>query len=68
MTSHGSAELRDQVLKYASVTALLCSAVAFDGEAHGVADDDKAFIERSSGAQLLPFMDLGAKHMVTGYD
>jgi hypothetical protein len=68
MTSRGSAELRDRLLKCASVTALLCSAVAFDSEAHGVADDDKAFIERSAGAQLLPFMYLGAKHMVTGYD
>lgn len=36
--------------------------------AHGVADDDKAFIEQSSGMQLLPFIYLGAKHMVTGYD
>lgn len=36
--------------------------------AHGVAADDKLFIEQSSGAQLIPFMYLGAKHMVTGYD
>lgn len=36
--------------------------------AHGVADDDKTFIEQSSGMQLLPFIYLGAKHMVTGYD
>jgi hypothetical protein len=36
--------------------------------AHGVAEDDKAFIEQSSGMQLLPFIYLGAKHMVTGYD
>lgn len=36
--------------------------------AYGVADDDKTFIEQSSGAQLVPFMYLGAKHMVTGYD
>ncbi len=36
--------------------------------AHGVAGDDKAFIEQSSGMQLMPFIYLGAKHMVTGYD
>lgn len=36
--------------------------------AHGVADDDQAFLEQSAGAQLIPFMYLGAKHMVTGYD
>jgi len=35
---------------------------------HGVAGDDKAFIENSSGARVLPFVYLGAKHMVTGYD
>ncbi|WP_237715099.1 HupE/UreJ family protein [Hydrocarboniphaga effusa] len=36
--------------------------------AHGVAEDDKLFIEGSAGAQLIPFLYLGAKHMVTGYD
>jgi len=36
--------------------------------AHGVADDDKLFLEASAGTQLLPFLYLGAKHMVTGYD
>lgn len=41
---------------------------ATQGWAHGVADDDKSFIEQSSGQQLIPFMYLGAKHMVTGYD
>jgi hypothetical protein len=43
----------------------LLSAVAF---AHGVADDDKAYFEQSSGRNILPFIYLGAKHMVTGYD
>lgn len=36
--------------------------------AHGVAEGDALFIEQASGAQLLPFLYLGAKHMVTGYD
>lgn len=36
--------------------------------AHGVADDDKTFIEGAAGMQLLPYLYLGAKHMVTGYD
>lgn len=39
-----------------------------DTWAHGVADDDKAFVERISGMQLIPFIYLGAKHMITGYD
>jgi HupE / UreJ protein len=42
--------------------------VTADVFAHGVADDDKAFIENNSGIQFLPFVYLGAKHMVTGYD
>lgn len=36
--------------------------------AHGVAEDDKLFIEQASGMQIIPFIYLGAKHMVTGYD
>ena len=36
--------------------------------AHGVADGDKEFIEQSVGPQLVAFVYLGAKHMVTGYD
>lgn len=47
---------------------LVFAFVAPEAYAHGVAEDDKAFIEQSSGMQLLPFIYLGAKHMVTGYD
>ena len=36
--------------------------------AHGVAEGDKGYIQEISGVDLLPFMYLGAKHMVTGYD
>jgi len=36
--------------------------------AHGVAEDDKAYFEQVNGVQLLPFIYLGAKHMMTGYD
>ena len=50
--------------------ALLLPGLLWAGAAaaHGVADDDKQFIEGSAGTQLLPFLYLGAKHMVTGYD
>lgn len=48
--------------------ALLLLLITPEVFAHGVAEDDKAFIEQSSGMQLLPFIYLGAKHMVTGYD
>jgi hypothetical protein len=36
--------------------------------AHGVSGGDAKFIEASEGAQIVPFVYLGAKHMVTGYD
>nr|WP_315595057.1 HupE/UreJ family protein [uncultured Cupriavidus sp.] len=36
--------------------------------AHGVAEGDKGYIQEISGVHLLPFIYLGAKHMVTGYD
>jgi hypothetical protein len=50
------------------IMLLLLALTASDTFAHGVSDDDKAFIVQSSGMQLLPFIYLGAKHMVTGYD
>jgi hypothetical protein len=36
--------------------------------AHGVAADDAAFVQTIDSAAVGPFMYLGAKHMVTGYD
>ncbi|OYD83364.1 HupE/UreJ family protein [Azospirillum brasilense] len=39
-----------------------------DASAHGVAEGDKGYIQEITGMHLLPFVYLGAKHMVTGYD
>ncbi len=39
-----------------------------DAAAHGVTEGDKGYIQESSGRMILPFIYLGAKHMVTGYD
>ena len=36
--------------------------------AHAVAQGDKGYIQEISGINLIPFVYLGAKHMVTGYD
>jgi hypothetical protein len=36
--------------------------------AHAVAEGDKGYIQEIAGVHLLPFIYLGAKHMVTGYD
>ncbi len=35
---------------------------------HGVAEADASFLERISGFHFFPYLYLGAKHMVTGYD
>ena len=36
--------------------------------AHAVAEGDQGYIQEISGINILPFIYLGAKHMVTGYD
>ncbi|CDN88104.1 hypothetical protein BN948_02536 [Hydrogenophaga intermedia] len=41
---------------------------ASDALAHGVTQGDKGYIQEISGVKLLPFIYLGAKHMMTGYD
>ena len=44
---------------------LLWAEMAF---AHGVTLGDKGYIQEVTGVQIIPFLYLGAKHMVTGYD
>ena len=36
--------------------------------AHGVTTGDAGYIQEVTGINFVPFMYLGAKHMVTGYD
>src|SRR5215204_3302405 len=36
--------------------------------AHGVAESDQEYLSQTTGPQIGPFLYLGAKHMVTGYD
>ena len=47
---------------------ILCIAFATTAYAHGVAEGDQGYIEQTSGPQIIAFLYLGAKHMVTGYD
>ena len=51
-------------------TLALAALVLLEGvaEAHGVSRRDASFVESISGAAIGPFLYLGAKHMVTGYD
>lgn len=46
----------------------LLTLLAMAASAHGVSESDKGFLQGSTGMQLLPYLYLGAKHMVTGYD
>lgn len=48
-----------------AVSMLLLSVAAV---AHDVAEGDKAFVQSIDGPAFVPFLYLGAKHMVTGYD
>jgi len=48
--------------------ALMVDATLGIALAHGVAEGDKGFIQESSGVLFWPFVYLGAKHMITGYD
>lgn len=49
---------------------LLAMLLSISGEAfaHAVADGDKGYIQEITGVNLISFLYLGAKHMVTGYD
>lgn len=47
---------------------MLLLILTIDVSAHGVTEGDKGFIQETSGTMIIPFIYLGAKHMVTGYD
>jgi hypothetical protein len=54
------------VRRLAVFTLLLVTAGA--AAAHGVAASDQGYLQQVRGPQVGPFLYLGAKHMVTGYD
>ena len=55
-----------------TLTLLLTAAVSLAGIdtalAHAVTLGDKGYIQEVTGVHIIPFLYLGAKHMVTGYD
>lgn len=56
-----------RLIALATVTLTLMSTVD-PAVAHAVAEGDKGYIQEITGIYLIPFLYLGAKHMVTGYD
>ena len=57
--------LRVMVLLATIAITLLWAEAAL---AHAVTLGDKGYIQEITGPQIIPFLYLGAKHMVTGYD
>ncbi len=51
-----------------ALSLLVLSFPAGDVLAHNVTEGDKGYIQEIVGPHLVPFLYLGAKHMVTGYD
>jgi len=49
----------------AAIPAVLFAPVALS---HGISVDDQAFLINNPGTHIGPYIYLGAKHMVTGYD
>jgi hypothetical protein len=52
----------------AAALAMIAVTWAVPALAHGIGGKDAAFVASSAGAHIGPFLYLGAKHMVTGYD
>jgi len=50
------------------VIILMSIVVSFSAVAHGVDDNTKQFLQANEGVAFIPFLYIGAKHMVTGYD
>ncbi len=55
-----------KVLAY--IFLLVCVLYAHQGFAHGVTTTDATYIQSIKGVAFIPYLYLGAKHMVTGYD
>jgi hypothetical protein len=53
---------------YGLLGALLAVAGCGYAAAHGISGADQEFLLRSTGVHIGPYVYLGAKHMVTGYD
>ena len=57
-----------RVVALGGLAVLLLAGLSGPAFAHGIAGKDAAFVAASTGPQIIPFIYLGAKHMVTGYD
>lgn len=66
-----SSLVEHDMLTYLCMKALFIAVIfgmTSDVTAHGVTEGDKGYILESTGILPIPFIYLGAKHMMTGYD
>lgn len=68
MTARFPFRLAQPPLLKAFALLLVMLLITTEAMAHGVDEDDRSFIEGSAGINIIPYIYLGAKHMVTGYD
>ena len=47
---------------------LIQALFSITASAHGVDDSTHNFLAQNTGVQFIPFVYIGAKHMLTGYD
>jgi hypothetical protein len=57
-----------QPLIFMTLVLVACFASATTALAHAVTLGDQGYIQEITGVNIIPFIYLGAKHMVTGYD
>lgn len=50
------------------ITLSLCCLMSFSAYAHGVDEETQSFLAANKGVAFGPFLYIGAKHMITGYD
>jgi hypothetical protein len=67
MPSQGAAMPRRAILSVFFLV-LICAFVLPPAAAHNVSKRDASFVQSNQGPAIAPFLYLGAKHMVTGYD
>ncbi len=50
------------------IMIMLCCMISITAYAHGVDDETQSFLSGNKGVAFSPFLYIGAKHMITGYD
>jgi hypothetical protein len=50
------------------IILILCFLISASAYAHGVDEETQSFLTTNKGIAFVPFLYIGAKHMITGYD